>query len=270
MKRFLACDRWTNARPGAVKGLAMLVLACLAAAGIGISQRVLANRAQDIDSDTLCRRSSVPDSHWVVMIDHTDPFTASQGDLIKRTFGELKAEIPRDGRVSVFIIDAASDPLREPVLSLCSPGAGKDASEWTENRRRMQRKFDSKFGMQLDALAAQLSTGGTAPRSPIVEALRDVSSRADFGASVPDRRLIVVSDMLQNSAMLSHYRRNATDVDYRRLPSGMNMPDLAGVDVQVHYLLRIRDAAYQSPRHTHWWAAYFALLDVKRLDWRRH
>src|SRR5262249_42108832 len=62
-----------------------------------------------------------------------------------------------------------------------------------------KRDFEERFVGASEAVLAQLQRPAAAPQSPIVEYIHRWLGRDDFNANVPNRRLILVSDMRQNS-----------------------------------------------------------------------
>ncbi len=88
--------------------------------------------------------------------------------------------------------------LLPPVFEMCNPGTEEQVNSWIENPRQMQQKFDEQFAAPLDAVLVTLLRPGIAPRSPIIETIQGLRSSGK-------ERLMIVSDMLQNSQRLSFY-----------------------------------------------------------------
>ena len=82
--------------------------------------------------------------------------------------------------------------------------------------------------------------------------------------STKKRRLIVVSDMLQNTPEYSHYQNGADFSAWRNSAHGREFPQfsLLGVEVEILYLKRTDDfaRAAQNRGHVRFWEDYFVEL----------
>ena len=84
----------------------------------------------------------------------------------------------------------------------------EDVSVLTSNPRLIKEKWDQRFSQPLEALFTKMLATPSADESPIFESIQSIAVTA-FG-SLPDstttRKLIVVSDMLQNVPEYSQYK----------------------------------------------------------------
>jgi hypothetical protein len=101
-----------------------------------------------------------------------------------------------------------------------------------------------------------------------VETISNISREEDFGSGVASRRLVVISDMAQNSANFSQYNHKGAQV---ALPTelGVFRPDLKGATVRIHYLLRPSLRRIQGPEHQETWQAFFERAGAKdvKIGW---
>jgi hypothetical protein len=136
----------------------------------------------------------------VIVIDRSDD-TPSQtlDEMVART-RRFVTEVAQEGElVSLFEISGASRTSLKPVFSACMPQ--RDGSDIYENRRKIQRAFVDRFARPLEAALAAKPVRSDS--SPISEAVIDLS--ASEYLSAPVNRLIVFSDLLQNSPNASLY-----------------------------------------------------------------
>lgn len=155
--------------------------------------------ADGFDQETLCRTSG-QDPVVKLLIDKTDPWTHYGQKRLAAVIRKIKAELVQFERLSIFILDETGTYSPTPVFDMCSPGRGDQANAMYQNPRRIQKKFEQKFETPLNDILGDLLRPGTAPQSPILEATQDL-----LDSSNTEERLIIVSDMMQNSEALSFY-----------------------------------------------------------------
>jgi hypothetical protein len=95
-------------------------------------------------------------------------------------------------------------------LRCATPATARTPTPWLPPPRRLQQRYETRFQQPLAAVFAGFETARGAPRSPILESLA-FFARATGGTRTP-RRIILVSDLLQNTGSLSLYR-GQPDVD---------------------------------------------------------
>lgn len=214
----------------------------------------------DMDEETLCRKHNPPPSQTILLVDKTDPLTPPQRDRLAQLIRDELARIPRHGELLVFVIDQHGSFLT-PRFAACSPGTQDQANVWYENGRDLEARFEKHFAAPLAALLADLQRGTVSPTSPILESLEAVAHR--FESHVPELRLILFSDMLQNSADFSHYRYSLRLETWTRQP-----PVLYGVQVVLYYLERDNGRRIQrQPEHRAFWDAYWQHTGAYSVSW---
>ncbi len=188
------------------------------------------------DGETLCRSDrSVP--HTVIVVDRTDPFTDEHTMLLESAVERVRAALRRGERLSIFLIEMQAPARPTPILSLCRPDDGSDANWLYQNATLLRSVFDKRFAQPLTALVDGLREPAQAPASPILETIRAVSLLPSFREAPERRKLIVVSDLLENTARYSHYTTTPNYQDFRRSPYGGSvLPSLRGVEVELVYL----------------------------------
>jgi hypothetical protein len=136
----------------------------------------------------------------VIVVDRSD-------DTPTQTVREIVARVKRfaleraqeNELISLFEISGASRTALNPVFSACLPQ--KDGNDLFENRRHIQRYFEEHFATPLDAALAR--PPALSESSPISEAIIDLSASEYLDA--PSNRLLVFSDLIQNSDNTSLY-----------------------------------------------------------------
>jgi len=220
---------------------------CVAfAAVIGLYATTIAER-RSLDPITQCPAS--PDAITVLLVDVTDPLNVPQRQDFINQLERLRGTIPQYGKLAIFKVDPLSDQLLKPVIERCNPGTAEDVSELTGNKEGAAKRWKEGFEAPLDAAFVEIMGASDAPQSPVLESIQSVAltQMKSQAADGKPRRLIVASDLLQNTAKLSFYNglpdpETVVASDAFRLLR----TDLKGVEVEL-WMLQRPDAKERQP-----------------------
>lgn len=237
-------------RPGSGKQTAVAVglLFCVILVVLGISVGVYLSTGPELDEVTLC--APEPSSTTVLIVDVTDPMTAPQRQDLANQLERMKASIERGGKLIVFKVDATSDQLLQPIITRCNPGTAADVNELNGNPEAVQRLWDEQYTAPLDAAFRTLTAATGSSTSPILESIQSaaLTELQRPTAEGKPKRLIVVSDLLQNTPSLSFYTSVPSARDIVSSPAfRVARTDLRGVDVEL-WMLQRPDAFETQPR----------------------
>ncbi|WP_300578166.1 hypothetical protein [Phenylobacterium sp.] len=215
---------------------------------VGVTYFMVAKGAKALDDETLCPRE--PSSVTVLLVDVTDPMTTAQKQDFQNQLDHLRRTIPRYGKLIVTKVDSSSSELLKPIIVRCNPGTATDVSEWNGNPRAVQEAHDQKFVAPLEAAFKDLSGASGADRSPILESIQSVAltELAPLESSDTPRKVVVVSDLLQNTDAINFYDRLPSPDEllesaaFRRVRT-----DLSGVQFEI-WMLERSDATTTQPR----------------------
>jgi len=232
-------------------GWAMLLTGVLSVGGL-FAAPALFDGAARLDEASLCPVSRPPSVHVALLIDRTDPYDAIQRSQVSGTIDTLKRQLPVGGRLTVHVITADPAEAAAKALDLCNPGDGSVVDPLIGNPRRIQKRFEEGYAAPIEALLQSLMVAESAERSPIMEALATVAAFQD--QTLP-RRIVVVSDLLQNSAAQSHYRDRADPAAALVTEPGLLLTDgrLQGVEISFVELPNARSTARQGPALAAFW-----------------
>lgn len=203
---------------------------------------------QALDPITLCPTS--PAGITVLLVDVTDPMNVPQRQDFINQLDRLRSSIPRYGKLVVYKVDPISDRLLTPVITRCNPGTAKDVSEFNGNPQQTQQQWEEGFKNPLDGAFHELLNASGAKRSPILESIQS-AALTEFQTTASDgkpRRLVVASDLLQNTDTITFYRvlpeptQLTTSQAFSRVRT-----DLRGVDVEL-WMLQRGDSRVTQPR----------------------
>jgi hypothetical protein len=210
-----------------------------------------------------------PVGHYVLLVDKTDPLTFIQNQAFTVIFKDLiEKRVPEGYLLSVFVLGDHFQRNAAPLVELCNPGKGVGRSELTSNLTKLRRQYESKFIEPLSEHFDDLVAIRPSETSPIFEMLQLVGLNAFRKHDVSgERRLLMVSDMLQNTPQFSMYKGT---VDYAAFAptdyANKTQPDLRGVQVELHYLMN--KPQIQTRRNLQFWEDFFekagARIDLVR------
>ena len=215
------------------------------------------------DPETLCLKNL--QAHTVILIDQSDALNKTQQRYVENMVQDFKKRLTRFEKFSIYILSEKDYVAPTPVFSKCYPGSGDEANPVYQNPAKVQKKFQEFFQTPLQRELDRLLEPKTSETSPIMEMLREISYKDDFSSSVPLRRLLVVSDLVQNVPMYSQYK-DPIDFEYfQKLNySGEVKAELSGVQVTLAYIMRgDPETGLQQNSHTNFWMQYFATLGAQ-------
>ncbi|MCW1918205.1 hypothetical protein NX862_05530 [Rhodobacter sp. KR11] len=180
---------------------AVVALGLLGGAGWWMS-RTASTMAVDA---ALCPLSG-PVAETAILFDLTDPMAPAQTAQLRQYLeGEFAgAAVGTQFTMGVVSEDQALWGATDP---LCKPASVKDVSSLTQNVTLVQKRFQERFQDPLQVNLDRMISASGAKTSPIMESLQAlVADTPGFLTYAGPRKLILVSDLLQNSDAMSFYR----------------------------------------------------------------
>ena len=153
-----------------------------------------------------CPKSG-PTSIHLIIIDRSDPISDFQAQRIRQVLGKAKDDAAVGTRFDIFTFEGDTGKRLDPILSICTPQKPETANELYENKQRIRRRYEEAFSKVLDDTIGTLLKASSAPSSPIIESLRGAAQTA-YGAQLAtatSKRITLISDMVQHSALHSHF-----------------------------------------------------------------
>lgn len=196
-----------------------------------------------------------PSAVHALLVDRSDPITPLQAQRVRQVLDAAIQDADVGERLDLYVLAGDGTQALTPQVSLCRPRS--EGSELTENPRKLRENYERKFKQPLDAALAAMAEPSNAKTSPIMESIKAVCVSA-FGG-VPERvpaDITIVSDMIQYSTLLNHYRKRdfvefAASPAYREV-----LADCHHASVDILYLVRPRDVQVQDRRHQLFWEQF--------------
>jgi len=240
------------------KGVVLLAVVVTIALCIAGLRWWVGRQRPTLNTATLCPERG-PRGLTVVLIDRTESLSALQAEALRHQLERVKDNLPPLHAIEVYsLVPMSGSLLKASGARVCSPP--RPESGLTANPTRAQQLWDTRFSQPLQAVFEALLQPHDEPSSPILESIQSVSVTAfdAVGKDIP-RRLIVASDMLQNTAEFSQYQDRRTFVDLRSTAYYSRVrSSLPGVQVQILYVRRHQHATVQGATHVAFWEEYFS------------
>lgn len=245
-------------------GIVLIVLA-LAVLG-GLASAALLMRPPPTDAETLCRTDAPLGAHTIVLVDSTDRLEARHRRKLRAVLAQERARLGQFDRLTIMRINVRRPQEPTILFSRCLPRPPEETNPLFENARMVQASWDEDFAQALEGALRSAGSGGPQRASPIVAALRAVAADPDFGAEIPQRRLVLMSDLLEHNPQgFSLYVPDANYAEWRATsPNGA--PDFARVDLRVVPIDRPDNAERQAAAMEQFWPAFFDAADVQSVS----
>ena len=188
--------------------------------------------------ETGCRMDRKDPAHTVVMIDQSDPFNPNDLDWVSEFIDSEARTLPRFGRLTVVTPNSADPYDARIVYSHCSPGSAEDANPLLQNPRMIEDTWRETFYEPLSDEIEKALMDTRQPSSPLFEAVYSIADRADFQASRGDRRIILISDLMQHSDEFSFYRAGTDQDAFSQTRLADQVPAMGGVEIVARVVPR--------------------------------
>ena len=237
---------------------------------------LLSMRGEGLDGQG-CPRIGGPSREVVVLLDTSDPLSDKHKAELGRILREMTSPAAsgrhdgtlamREGeRVTLYLLRSNGAP-GALIAQICHPGNPADEPWFTaliEGRLIADRDWrDFKKGLidEVEKLFPAEEGEGQSD-SPILETIAVITANhASSARSATDAKahLIIISDLLQNTGMLSHYKPYPNPEESPR----ELRTDLSRVEVSLFRLERHKYEKYQTPEHYYWWIDWVEAMGGK-------
>jgi hypothetical protein len=235
---------------------AVIILSCAGAVIVVMAALLYLGRTPRLDVASGCPSGQItPPQATEVLIDQTDSLSARQIDYVKALILAEYDRLSPAGKLTVRSIRA--DPADETQFARCRVRRGTEVSAITANPDMIEQSFRQTVGDALNSFINGLRHVPPAPRSPILESVDAALDTPDFGPTVKGRRLVIVSDMAQNSSADSMYKGPGSGLELSDAAKDNLSRDMHGVVVRIHYVRRPSLGEIQTARQRAFWTDWF-------------
>ncbi len=210
----------------------------MVAAVLGLFAFIAFNSAPALAEETACRVDRKDPAHTIMLIDQSDPFNENDLGWVYEFIDAEARSLPRYGRLTVMVPNSATPYDPSTVYVHCSPGSIEDANPILQNPRMIDDTWRDTFYTPLKSTVEDVLRDTRQPSSPLFEALYSVADRADFQPNRKNRRVVLVSDLMQHSDGFSFYRKGADLAAYQETEIASRPADFAGAEVVARIVPR--------------------------------
>lgn len=216
----------------------------MAACALGLAWSLMSFDTQKTNSRGCLANGADDQTSLSILIDATEPLTSSQLENVAVIVQQKVSSLQPYDRVRFYAIKETNGQPLPPLFDLCKPDP--DSMESSIKKRFERLRFRSEIENELR------NNSGVQPLSPIIFSLGSVASQ--FESKERNRVIVLVSDLIQNSEMLSMYR---SDWERQAESQAVNKsrPMLQGIDLQLLWLMRPEEDR-QSKLLREWWIDY--------------
>lgn len=217
-----------------------LIAATLGILGFGAHYYLTAERAPALDKATLCPTDG-PRAVTVVLVDASDDLPEPSKRQVQSIVADAADALLPYELLDIRVIDATRSSSRT-IFARCNPGDGSGLSEWTSNPEMARRRWRDGFRQPTNDAIAQSMTSAKSSTSPIMASIQDVVLHRFTGRqpNVASRRLIIVSDMIENNPDYSQYSGDLSFARYRKSAAYRKLrTDLNQAEVSINLVQRI-------------------------------
>lgn len=215
-------------------------------------------RSNEIDVDSAGCPKNETFRTVAFLVDATDSITPRQREDIYQGILMLASGLQQYDRLAIFSVKKTTKDVLRPDFIACRPKPSPKADYLTENLRKV-KLAEERFIKEAGVVVKAAFEAAPSDASPILESIADISTQL-FRYGKGDKRLILISDLLQNSNGVNHYASVPTMEQFKKLPkAGEMIPNLNGAQVCFIYLSRASANRQQNIAHKEFWRALIGL-----------
>lgn len=213
--------------------------------------------ASRLDPLTHCPLDRAPVGETAILLDATDPLTrAQEGRLLAwlRAFG--LTELSREERVEVWTLGEGEDGAL--ARRFCGCALGREQDPIFHNPAMVAAETESLFSFPLRETVLAATTASSSRRSPILEAVAELTDESGLAERSLPRRLVLVSDLEQNSDLGSFYRRVPRFEGFHTSAAYSSVrADLRNITVEILCIPRPHASLAHERALREFWRSYF-------------
>jgi hypothetical protein len=240
---------------GAALGGVALIFFALAALGMLALFYFSVTPKPKLDAASLCPVDG-PQGITVVLVDTSDDLPEPTQRQVLGMLEDQISELAAYHKLDIRVLDIAGGRSRS-LFAKCNPGDGTGLSEWTDNPRLARMRWIEDFRQPARQAVKTSIASAKAKSSPIMGAIQDIAidQFASAAAQKIEKKLIVISDMLEYTPLYSQYP-GAGDLSYQRFkrsPAYLKFrTDLHEAHVKIEYVQQTQVAS-DSVHHIEFW-----------------
>ncbi len=245
-------------------GLALITVAAIVLGGLGAAAFMM--RPPPTDAETLCRTDAPLAAHTIILVDATDRLEPRHRRKLRAVLAQERGRLSQYDRLTIMRLNMRRPQEPTILFSKCLPRPPEQTNPLFENARLTQQRWDEDFAGALDNAVRSAAAAGRARASPIISGLRAVAADPDYDSSIPARRLVLVSDLLEHDPQGFSLYAPEADFAAWQAQAPLGPPDFTAVDIRVVPIDRPDHAERQAAALDHFWPAFFQAASVQTVS----
>jgi len=218
----------------------------------------------NIDKETFCEKENIKQK-TIILIDTSDKLNPIQKTSLNERLWNYVSNLDKNNhQILIFSVENIRDKNMEPILKICNPGDEKNANSLFENKKIIRINFEKNFKNKIDDIFSELLNKESSQNSPIMESIQSIAVSNFISNNNPQKnRIIIISDLLQNTENFSFYKGN---YDFEKFERGNNFrflkADFNNAEIELYFLNRKKDINLQNEKLRDFWIKYFQIQNA--------
>lgn len=226
------------------------------AAILGVLGYVFMNPPAALQANGCLAEQQKTNSSLSILLDTTDQYRPVQLKVIKNILYERVLELKQFDHVKVYRVDELRDGILKAAINICKPGLDQLENPLFSKLKKVQfeEAIDSAFKVM----------EGSKPTSPIIESISSLAS--DMSLAHEDKEIIVVTDLIENSEIVSMYRNGwESELESNERYLEKTQPTLDGIRVRLLMLAR-PEVSTQNLDLKKWWIRFLRSSGAPKVE----
>lgn len=208
------------------------------------------------DKMTLCRKDGNFSRH-IILLDVTDKYSLIQYKNIRSEIEKTADTLALEEQLKLYFITDTIVSGVKPVIEVCNPGRGENASSISSNPKALKKRWEDKLYKPLEKILAKINSNDPSKHSPILETIQMINNVSLKKVSPNQKQKItIISDFVQNSNDYSFFLNK---VERFWLSNYQHKIATNFSDIKVE-LMFVRKDGYErflTPVYMKFWKEYF-------------
>ena len=254
-------------RSGDIKGYLIIISVLAISIAIGSYFFINESKKVKIDQNTFCPKDEdLNFGKTVALLDLTDPLNKAQKEFFIKEIEQLKKEIPKHHRLTIYTLDQELDLNKSRMITMCNPGSIKDIESTYEkisiNPNEIRKMWSEGFSQQISNVVNNIiSEEKPQNTSPVMEMFQLIALNEFKNYKGSLNRIIILSDMIQNTNTLSMYESNSLSfLDFKKTDFFSKVRTNLEGNVDIILFIIKRDGSRMMQKNENFynfWAEYF-------------
>ncbi len=265
-------------RSGDIKGYLIMSLVILLLAAAGIYLFINEGKRVKIDQITFCPiEENERFGKTVALLDLTDPLNKAQKEFFLKEIKELKDQIPKHHSLTIYTLDEDLDLNKSRKITMCNPGTVEDIESTYDkisiNPKEIKKRWDEGFSRQISNVVNNIIVENSSQNtSPVMEMFQLIALNEFKGFKGIDNKIIILSDMIQNTAEMSMYQNELISYSsFKKSNYFLKVKTNLNYNVSLELFIIQRDgsrAMQNNPDFVNFWGQYFMMGNSAKDDFK--